>query len=309
MQILSTLTPGKQFMALMLILFASILFVTLFGILLAIPFVNGPILEAINRMGIAQTAQDVSLLKYFQIVSQLGLFITSSFVFAVLTSKKVFSFLGINSIPKLSLVLLALLIGFVSYPIGELIIEWNSSLSFPDFLSGLEQWMRSMEAKAAETASLFLSTSSWSGFLINLLMMAVLAGLGEELLLRGVIQPLFIRWTKNAHAGIWLAAAFFSFLHFQFFGFVPRMLLGALFGYYYYWSKNLWIPILAHIINNGIIVSYAFYHASTATNTAIKEIEIHDQSFLVILLSVSLTFAGVLLFYRESQRLSRNQRA
>lgn len=308
MQILSTLSPGKQFMALLFILFASILFVTLFGILLAIPFVNGPILEAINRMGMAQTAQDVSLLKYFQIVSQIGLFIASSFVFALLTSKKVFSFLGIHSIPKRSLVLLSILIGIVSYPIGELIIEWNSNLSFPDFLSGLEQWMRSMEAKAAETATLFLSTSSWSGFLVNLLMMAILAGLGEELLLRGVIQPLFIRWTKNAHAGIWLAAAFFSFLHFQFFGFVPRMLLGALFGYYYYWSKNLWIPILAHIVNNGVIVSYAFYRASTATNSAVSEIEIQDPSFLVILLSVSLTIAGILFFYRESQRLPKNKR-
>ena len=63
-----------------------------------------------------------------------------------------------------------------------------------------------------------------------------------------------IAWSGSVHVGIWLAAALFSAIHLQFYGFVPRMLLGALFGYLYIWTGNLWVPMLAHFFNNGFAV-------------------------------------------------------
>jgi hypothetical protein len=306
MLFLEKYSAGKQFFALILILFASVLIFTPFGILISIPFFEGDIFEALARMGLAETEQDIALLKYFQIISQIGMFIVSSFFFAFMVSKRPFLFLGLNKSPKITLIGIALIIAFVSSPFLNWVMEINSSAHLPASLNSIENWMREMETEAMRLTELFLSGSSWSSLLVNLLMMAILAGLGEELLLRGIVQPLFIRITKNAHLGIWLAAALFSLMHFQFFGFFPRMILGALFGYYYYWSRNLWIPIIAHILNNGFIVVYTFYSGTSEMLPKLSEESSSDSpSGLLIILSLSLSIAGLLFFYREG--LKQNQ--
>lgn len=300
MPLLEKYSAGKQFFALFIILIASVFIFTPFGILIAAPFVEGNIFMALGRMELAETDQDIALLKYFQIISQLGLFIISSFLFALLVSKRPFSFFGLNKSPKITLIGIALIIGFVSTPFLNWLIELNYNARLPESLSSIENWMREMEGEAMRLTELFLSGSGLSTLLINLLMMAILAGLGEELLLRGIVQPLLIRITKNAHLGIWVAAALFSLMHFQFFGFFPRMILGALFGYYYYWSRNLWIPIIAHILNNGFIVAYTFFSGTTEMIPKLgEESTTESPSGLLIILSLSLSIAGLLFFYRE----------
>jgi len=94
--------------------------------------------------------------------------------------------------------------------------------------------------------------------LINLLMIAILPAIGEELIFRGCFQNIFTRWTGNYHWGIWLAAILFSAIHMQFYGFIPRMLLGAMFGYMLVWGRSMWLPILAHLVNNGGAVITAY---------------------------------------------------
>ena len=300
MPLLDKYSAGKQLFTLIIILFASVILFTPFGILISIPFVEGDVFNALARMGLAETEQDIALLKYFQIISQVGLFIISSFFFALLVSKKPFSYFGLNKSPKITLIGIALIIGFVSSPFLNWVMELNYNAHFPASLSSLENWMREMELEAMRLTELFLSGGGWSSLLVNLLMMAILAGLGEELLLRGIVQPLFIRITKNAHIGIWVAAALFSLMHFQFFGFFPRMILGALFGYYYYWSRNLWIPILAHVLNNGFIVVYTFYSGTSDMLPKLGEEGSADSpSGLLIVLSLSLSIAGLMFFYRE----------
>ncbi len=306
MTFLEKYSAGKQFLVLLLILIASVFIFTPFGILIAVPFVEGNIFTAIGHMELAQTSQDIALLKYFQIISQIGLFIISSFFFAFLVNGRPFSFFGLNKNPKITLIGIAIIIGLVSSPFLNWVMEINYSVHLPASLSSLENWMREMETEAMRLTELFLSGGDWSSLLVNLLMMAVLAGLGEELLLRGIVQPLFIRITKNAHLGIWLAAALFSLMHFQFFGFFPRMILGALFGYYYYWSRNLWIPIIAHILNNGFIVAYAFFSGTTEMMPKLgEESTTESPSGLLIILSLSLSIAGLMFFYREG--LKRKQ--
>ncbi len=306
MPFLEKYSASGQFLILLLIVVGSLFIITPFGILLAIPFVQGNIFTAIEHMQLAETAQDIALLKYFQIISQVGLFIVSSFLFALLVSKSPLSYLKLNRGPKISLIAIAILIAIVSTPFLDWVMELNSRIHFPESLALLENWMRQKELEATRLTELFLGTSGVSGLLVNLLMMALLAGLGEELLLRGIVQPLFIRITKNAHLGIWLAAALFSFMHFQFFGFVPRMILGALFGYYYYWSRNLWIPIIAHILNNGFIVLYTYFNGTSDLVTTPAKAD-ESGSFFLIILSLSLSIAGLLFFYREG--LKRNKQS
>ena len=134
------------------------------------------------------------------------------------------------------------------------VIEWNQHMHLPDTLAPLERWMRQKEDDVAKLTQFLTTISGVPQLLMALLVVAILPGIGEEVLFRGVLQRKFIAWSGNIHVGIWLAAALFSAIHLQFYGFVPRMLLGALFGYLYVWTGNLWVPMMAHFVNNGLAV-------------------------------------------------------
>ncbi len=129
--------------------------------------------------------------------------------------------------------------------------------------------------------------------IIALFVIAVLPAIGEELVFRGLIQNELKRLTQNVHVAIWVSALLFSAFHLQFFGFVPRLLLGALFGYLYYWSGNLSMAVLAHFTNNAVAV-FSLYYYQQGT------LEYNAESTEAFPLSVILTsgvFTSLLLLY------------
>ena len=133
-------------------------------------------------------------------------------------------------------------------------VEWNSTVQFPEFLKGFEEWAKEKESAATAITEFLTHFDSFQQVIIALIVIAILPAIGEELVFRGLIQNEFYRGTKNIHLSIWISAVLFSAIHMQFYGFVPRMLLGAVFGYLYYWSANIWIAMLAHFINNATAV-------------------------------------------------------
>jgi uncharacterized protein len=134
---------------------------------------------------------------------------------------------------------------------NSVIIEWNANFVFPEFLKEFGVWARERETLAEELTRFFTAFDSFGDFLLGVVVIALLPAIGEELVFRGMLQPELFRATGNYHTAIWISAIIFSAFHMQFFGFVPRMLLGALFGYLYMWSGNLLIPMIAHFVNNG----------------------------------------------------------
>ena len=141
-------------------------------------------------------------------------------------------------------------------PLIDLLSTWNQGLHLPESMKAVEQWMINSEKAAEITTNQLLNTSNWGGFIMNILIIAIMAGIGEELLFRGVLQKILINWTRNTHLGILCAAIIFSAIHFQFFGFFPRMILGMVLGYLYVWSKSIWVPIIAHALNNALTVTF-----------------------------------------------------
>lgn len=141
-------------------------------------------------------------------------------------------------------------------PLIDLLSIWNQGLHLPESMKAVEQWMINSEKAAEITTNQLLNTSNWGGFIMNILIIAIMAGIGEELLFRGILQKILINWTRNTHLGILCAAIIFSAIHFQFFGFFPRMILGMVLGYLYVWSKSIWVPIIAHALNNALTVTF-----------------------------------------------------
>ena len=157
-------------------------------------------------------------------------------------------------------------------------------------MNSVQTWMQETEDQADKITKAFLATQSTSDLLTNLFVIGILPAVGEELLFRGVVQQLFKKLFRNAHAAIWISAAIFSALHLQFFGFLPRMILGAMFGYMLEWSGTLWLPIIAHFVNNATAV-FAYYLADKGIiGTDIENIGTSSDgtSYLVL---ISLAFA------------------
>ena len=138
----------------------------------------------------------------------------------------------------------------VILPFMSTLIAWNAGAHFPSALHGFEVWARASEDRAADLTKFLTKFSSAGRFWVGLLVIAIVPAVGEELVFRGVIQKNLVRWF-SPHVGVWLGAALFSAIHFQFFGFVPRFVLGLVLGYLYLWSGNILVSMAAHFTQNA----------------------------------------------------------
>jgi len=154
----------------------------------------------------------------------------------------------------LGLLLLSGLLIIAIMPANSWVIDVNTKMDLPEFLSGFENWAKAKEDSLKELTQYLTKFNSVGELVLGLLIFALIPAIGEELVFRGIVQKQLIRWIKNPHAGIWVTAIIFGAIHLQFYGMLPRTLLGALLGYLYWWSGNIWVPILGHFMNNGFTV-------------------------------------------------------
>lgn len=190
---------------------------------------------------------------------------------------------------KSLLLLVPLLFGFIM--VNSFFIYWNMEVELPDFMEGFENWAMMKEDEIMRITLYLTDFENFGEFLAGILVIGVIAGIGEEYLFRGILQPKLHAYTGSAHAGIWLTAIIFSAIHLQFYGFVPRMMLGALFGYLYLYSGSLIFPILAHILNNTFTVVAVYLNKLGIIEFNIDEGgEMEWYYFFVGLLLFSLSF-------------------
>jgi hypothetical protein len=235
-------------------------------------------------------------MKIAQAISAVIAFIVPSFLFAYFFSGEKFSYLKINKGFKIILLPVIVALVFTIMPVINFTGELNSKLSLPDFLSGLEKSMRASEERMKVITDAFLQMNDIGDLLVNILVIALLAALGEELLFRGVFQNILAQWTKNIHTAIFITAILFSTLHFQFYGFLPRFLLGVVLGYLYVWSSSLWLPILFHFLNNGLAVVFSYLISKSLLTENAETVGAGGENALMfVLLSIVLS-AGLLCF-------------
>lgn len=195
-------------------------------------------------------------MKIAQGLSSIMMFVVPPIVYYHLTrSERRMQALGLRSVnkPWLLFLLLGIALMFVSLPVTNQLTRWNESMSLGSAFAKLEEYLKTLEEMAAATTEKMLKADSIGGLLLNLLVIALIPAIGEELTFRGVLQQGLTR-KMNPHIAIILSAAIFSFIHFQFYGFLPRMFLGLLLGYMFYVSGSLWTSILMHFVNNGTAV-------------------------------------------------------
>ena len=195
------------------------------------------------------------------------------------------------------LFLLILAIMLFSNPIIEVLSNINQKMVLPSYL----RWMRTSEDQAQKVTNVLLDMKTGGDLVFNVLFIGLLTAIVEEFLFRGALQTIFIKWTGNIHAAVWITAILFSAFHIEFFGFLPRLLLGVFFGYFVAWSGSIWTGVWAHFINNGtaVLVTYLFQHKSI-------KISPDDQHIFTPMLYV-LSFATVALLMFIYKRVADNK--
>ena len=245
--------------------------------------------------------QDLNSLRFMQISSQLFTFVFPPIAYAFLVKEKPVNALGLKN-AKILWLLIGTAMIFAIMPLNSILAEWNAGLKLPESLSALEQMIKDMQESASAMIEKFVSVDTIGGLMLNLFMIAGLAALGEELLFRSIIQTSLIKICKNAHVGILIASAIFSFIHLEFYGFVPRLILGMLLGYMFYFSGSIWIPMLMHFLNNGTVVLIYFLNNKGITNI---DVDTFGQTSIPVLIVSIVVMIVLFLFsikYSDKER-------
>ncbi len=297
--------PFPQLMFSIFIMVTSVFLLMIVGMVVAIPFYSlDGLMNSLNGVQNGYP-ESINFLKYMQVLQSIGLFVVPPFILGLLYHGNIREYLRIDRTTKPGSFVLAVFCLLAIVPFINFLGDINSKMSFPAFLSGLENWMRNMEDNAKLLIDKFMVVNSIGGLLFNVFMIAVLPAIGEEFMFRGVIQRIFTNWTGNYHWGIWVTAFVFSAMHMQFYGFLPRLVLGAMFGYLLVWTGTMWVPVLAHFFNNLVGVLGYFLIGKGAISKDIEEFGTGQGELFVVIISVSVAGWLLYLIYKYGQQKTK----
>lgn len=278
------------------IAFALFIILSLVGALL-LSTMTGISLLDVGKLDRMQTnPKMIYFIRGLILVQFLSLFLIPSLLFAKLSDPRPGQYLGMRAPSKAAFWILALAAMLVAFPLTEWLGYLNQQMSLSHTL---QNWMKTKEEEANRQIQFMLSRHTPEQLILNIAFIALTAGIGEELFFRGVLQRIFIRWTRNPWAGILITATLFSAFHFQFFGFLPRLLLGVILGAIYWYSGSLLTAMLAHFLYDAAIIVIVYFQPhmiEQADKTLI------DPSRLAIMGGISTVF--LILVIRLMKRIS-----
>ena len=213
-----------------------------------------------------EASDPVTAIRISQMLTTIGAFLVPALLFAYCQDRMWFNYNAANRKPPYAMTNIVLILSITLLPVVGVLSAFNQNIMPQE--GSVAEFMRNMEEAANHILELVTSQHSTWDLISNLLIFAVLAGVCEEFFFQGALQPLMMKWTKNPHIGILITALIFSALHFQFYGFIPRFVLGVYLGYLFFWSRSLWLPILAHVLHNAlsILIDYTLQGRGINTN-------------------------------------------
>ncbi|MBN2348470.1 MAG: CPBP family intramembrane metalloprotease [Bacteroidales bacterium] len=277
------------------------------SVFLAIPLFKIDLPTALQWLAGNFPMEDIRILRYFQIIQSIGMFVIPPFIIAWMISANSYNYLFLKEKPEWKTVILVILSMIVALPLINFIAELNSKMILPDQLVGLEEKLKQLEQTAQELTDKFLYDLSLGALIANIFMIAIIPAIGEELVFRGIILRIFTEWTKNKHLGIIISALLFSAFHLQFYGFVPRFLLGLYFGYLLFWTGTMWIPVIAHFTNNLSAVLYYYFYGKETLNSHPDDIGTGADTLYYLVMSIIVfTVITYIIYNREKNRKPLN---
>lgn len=259
--------------------------------LLALVFLIGLVVAVMVQLGLSLTAMRAeAVLRISQVLSQLLMFMVPAVVVAMMCTRLPARLLTADSLPDGKSLLMALTLTLVSLPAMNCLVEWFELLPWPASVVA-------SEAQNQQAIEMLIGGHSAMNLILGVCIIGILPGVCEELFFRGALLGLLRSKPMNLHLAIWVTAVIFSLLHGQPIGFVPRVLLGAAFGYVMVWTGSIWTAVCCHVLNN-----------STVTYMQWAGIDDHCMGLSTPALSAVsavLTIAGLWWLWRHSKFISR----
>jgi membrane protease YdiL (CAAX protease family) len=238
----------------------------------------------------------LTFLRGMLIIQFFSLFIIPVFLFARLCDNEPSQFLGLRPAKSLYFLLGAIVL-IIALPL----VDWAGAINhklIPE-TTAIGKWMKASEEAAAKQIEFMLKGNTIKDLFLNLLFVAVFAGIGEELFFRGVLQRLFIKLFKNAWVGIIVTAILFSAFHFQFYGFIPRLILGILLGLIYWYSGSLWPAIVAHFAYDAFAVIMIYFNPELAKQESVA-LNFGNQTAMAAISAALIVFIIIIMKRRST---------
>jgi membrane protease YdiL (CAAX protease family) len=244
------------------------------ALLLGLAFVGGMDLTA--SMDIFNAVTDTALRPYIKAgigLNHLAMFSLSAVLFAYYIKRDEWKSYFQTFSVDFDLLFKFVIVLFLAYPLIGI-----SALALEHI--DLPQWMDSLDEDSIDSLMKMLQMDGIGDLIVNLIIIALIPAIGEELLFRGVIQNELVKKMKNPHVAIFLASAIFSGFHMQIQGFLPKLIIGLVLGYAYFWTKSIWYPMVIHFVNNGLQTVLLFFVGDQLEKTQ----EAAEQPNIIVLL-------------------------
>lgn len=249
--------------------------------------------------GAGEVNTNPDAIRFFQLISTVGIFLFPSLVYIYFEKGEISKSVIHYKIEKNNLqsLLIIILLSVILIPVIAFLGELNRLVHFPESLKEVEIWMMQLEEKNGSIIALLTQDLNMGNYLKNILIMAIIPAICEELFFRGVLQTYCIQLFRNKHIAILITAIIFSIIHFQFYGFIPRVLLGIYLGYLMIWSGSLLLPIIAHFMHNFLSITFDYVAKSNQINMEETNLFEINGIYWFIILAAILVFFGVRRVY------------
>jgi uncharacterized protein len=287
-------SAGSQLAILMLLSGLGLIIGSFISVFIANAFLHAPLQDLGEAL---KNEKNADLSRWLQFISTFFFMAIPSFVFARIMNNKPLEFIGFNSAISGKQVFLIIAVMFMALFVSEALSKVNEMIPLS---SGSEKYFRSLEDEYNKEVLAVANMKTLQDYLLSLFIIAFLPAIFEEMLFRGTLQPIMITLTRNAFSGILLTSIFFSAIHLSYYGFLPRIALGLIIGYVFYYSKNLWLSSLTHFLYNayGVTQMYMLSKQGMLTPEAMND---DGVSVYYGLLAAVALYAIFIFFKRESE--------
>jgi hypothetical protein len=244
-----------------------------FSLFIILSFIGAGILSAITGISMFQLqnlgkadphdANMIFFIRGMLLIQFIGLWLVPTLLFAFLSDPHPMSYIGLKAPNKKIYWILGVMAMLIAIPFVEYTGVLNQQMNFG---TAAQKWMKTMEEEAARQIQFMMIKHSPTELVLNLVFISLFAGIGEELFFRGILQRMLIRAFKSPWLGIIVTAFLFSAFHFQFYGFIPRFIMGIILGAVYWYSGSLWTSIIAHFAYDALIIVILYTNPSLAQN-------------------------------------------
>ncbi len=282
-----------QFAILLCLCGAGLFIGALVSVFITLSYLHVPFAQLRNAL---LNSDNANLSRLLQIITTLFFMALPAIIYARIINTKPFSYIGFNSIISRKQVLIVIIIAFIALAVSASLSELNEMIPLS---KSLEKYFKSLEDEYNKEVFAIANMKTVQDYIASLIIIALLPAMFEEMLFRGALQPIMIGITKNAFVGILITSILFSALHASFYGFLPRLGLGMILGYIVYFSKNIWLSMLMHFLNNGIGITqlYALSKKGLLTTYAMNDDTIPLYYGLIALVAL---YAAFRYFKKES---------